>query len=85
MHKQLDKQIPTPLLTQPNLPTHLGQPNSPIQFFTGSEHAHSTSYKAQFFSYPSDLKKSTVKDESLYSTTSVLFQRRIYLLNDTTE
>ena len=33
----------TLLLTQPNLPTHLGQPNSPTQFFTGSEHAHRTS------------------------------------------
>ena len=33
----------TSLLTQPNLPTHLGQLNSPKQFFTGSEHAHRTS------------------------------------------
>ena len=32
-----------PLLTQPNLPTHLGQPNFPTQFFTGSEHVHRTS------------------------------------------
>ena len=32
-----------PLLTQPNLPTHLGQTNTPTQFFTGSEHAHRTS------------------------------------------
>ena len=30
----------SPYLTQPNLPTHLGQPNCPTQFFTGSEHAH---------------------------------------------
>ena len=33
----------TSLLNQPNLPTHLGPPNSPTQFFTGSEHAHRTS------------------------------------------
>ena len=33
----------TPHLTQPNLPTHLCQPNSPKQSFTGSEHAHRTS------------------------------------------
>ena len=33
----------TSLLTQPNLPTHLGQPNFSTQFFTGSEHAHRTS------------------------------------------
>ena len=31
------------LLTKPSLPTHLGQPNSPYSFFTGSEHAHRTS------------------------------------------
>ena len=30
-------------LNKPNLPTHLGQLNSPMQFFTGSEHAHRTS------------------------------------------
>ena len=33
----------TPYLTQPNLTTHLGQPNSPTQFFRGFEHAHRTS------------------------------------------
>ena len=33
--------IPTHL-NQPNFPTHLGQP-TPMQFFTGSEHAHRTS------------------------------------------
>ena len=69
----------TSLLTQPNLPTHLGQHNSPTQFFTGSEHTHRTSqnpYKLQFFSSPSDLMKSTVVDESLSTTmTRVLFQR----------
>ena len=44
MHKQLSMLIPTPPnLTQPNLPTHLGQPNSSTQFFAGSEHAHVTS------------------------------------------
>ena len=41
----LAKPCPPSLLfeTQPNLPTHLSQPNSPTQFFTGSEHAHRTS------------------------------------------
>ena len=34
----------------------------------------------QFFCSPSDLMMSTVVDESLSSTTNVLFQRRIYLL-----
>ena len=33
----------TSLLTQPNLPTHLGQTNSPTQLFTGSEHGHRAS------------------------------------------
>ena len=76
-------------LNHPNLATHLGQPNSPMQFFTGSEHAHRTSYapyKAQHFSSPSDLMKSSCwLDESLSSTTNVLFQRIYQLLNDTTE
>ena len=77
-------------LNQPNIPTQLGLPNSPMQFFTGSEHAHRTSwnpYKVQHFSSPSDLMKSSCwLDESLSSTTNVLFQRRIYfLLNAITE
>ena len=65
----------TSLLTRPNSPTHLGQPNSPTQFFTGSDHDHRISenpYRAQFFSSPSDLPV----DESLSTTTTrVLFQR----------
>ena len=32
-----------PNLNQPNIPTHLCQPISPMQFFTSSEHAHKTS------------------------------------------
>ena len=39
-----------------------------------------------FFSSPSDLMKSTVVDESLTTTTTrVLFQRKISLLQETTE
>ena len=33
----------TPPLTQPNLCTHVGQPDSPTQFYTGLEYAHRTS------------------------------------------
>ena len=47
---------------QPNIPTHLCHPNSPMQFFTGSEHVHRISqnpYKVQHFSSPSDLMKSS--------------------------
>ena len=32
----------TPHLNQANVPTHLAQPNTPIQFLIGSEHAHRT-------------------------------------------
>ena len=43
-------------------------------------------YKVQHFSSPSDLMKSSCwMDESLSSTTNVLFQRIYQLLNDTTE
>ena len=76
-------------LNQPNIPTHLGQPNSPMKFFTGAEHVHRTSYnpyKAQHLSSHSDLIMSSCwMDESLSSTTNVLFQRIFQLLNDTTE
>ena len=39
-----------------------------------------THIRHSFFSSPSNLMKSTVVDESLSSTTNVLFQGRIYLL-----
>ena len=81
MCKQLGMLIPTPPINQPNLPTHLGQPNSPSfsqvqSMLTEPLRTH----KVQFFSSPSDLMKSTIVDESLSSTTKVPFQRRVYLL-----
>ena len=61
-------------LNQTNIPTHLGQPNSLIHISTGSEHVHRTPlnpYKAQHFSSPSDLMKSSCwLDESLSPTTN---------------
>ena len=79
----------TSYLTQPNLPTYLGQPTSPTQFLQVLSmliEPLRTHIRCSFFSSPSDLMKSTLVDESLLSTTNVLFQRRIYLLlNATTD
>ena len=82
---------------QPNTPTYLNQPNISIQFSQPNTPCNFSqllsmlieplrTHKAQHFSSPSDLMKSSCwLDESLSSTTNVLFQRIHQMLNDPTE
>ena len=70
----------TSLLTQPNLPTYLGQPHSPYSFsqvLSMLIEPLRTHNKA-VFQFSSDPMKSTVVDESLSTTTTrVVFQRKL--------